>query len=131
MKVAAFQGYGNRSVNRNNRISVSPTIDAVSSGDVPLEILRRRLNSVNSQKESDEIRTQIHHLQKVQIIIYYNILCFCIPSLTANEIFFYRCIFNGSLKIKAEDMISILTKLDRMQLDNLKIASPKPLSTFL
>jgi len=64
MKVAAFQGYGNRSVYRNNRISVSPTIDAVSSGDVPLEILRRRLNSVNSQKESDEIQTQIHHLQK-------------------------------------------------------------------
>ena len=67
MKVAAFQSYGNRSVDPNNKNFVSPILDAVPSGDVPLEILRRQLNSVNSEKEISDVQRKIRHLQKVRI----------------------------------------------------------------
>jgi len=64
MKVAAFQSYGNRSIDPNNKNFVSPILDAVPSGDVPLEILRRQLNSVNSEKEISDVQRKIRHLQK-------------------------------------------------------------------
>ena len=66
MKVAAFQGHGKKTVAPNNKIATSPLLDAVPSGDVPLEIMRRKLNSVNSIKESGDIKRKIRHLQKVQ-----------------------------------------------------------------
>jgi len=64
MKVAAFQGHGKKTVAPNNKIATSPLLDAVPSGDVPLEIMRRKLNSVNSIKESGDIKRKIRHLQK-------------------------------------------------------------------
>ncbi len=69
MKVAEFQGSkallksSNGDAGRRKR--VSPLLDAVPSGDVPLEILRHRMRASNSNEEALEIQRKIRQMEKV------------------------------------------------------------------
>ncbi len=65
MKVGEFQGKGKAPMASNGRKRVSPLLDAVPSGDVPLEILRHKLRKTNSSPESDEIQRKIRGVEKV------------------------------------------------------------------
>ncbi len=68
MKVAEFQGSkallkSNGDADRRKR--VSPLLDAVPSGDVPLEILRHRMRASNSNEEALDIQRKIRQMEKV------------------------------------------------------------------
>ena len=69
MKVAEFQGFGNATVAAANggmkKARISPLLDAVSSGDVPLEILRHQLKLSKSEKLTSDIERKIRHTEKV------------------------------------------------------------------
>lgn len=65
MKVAEFQGRKKGPALMSNERRVSPLSDAVPSGDVPLEILRRRLERSKSEKETNELQAKIRQLHKV------------------------------------------------------------------
>lgn len=71
MKVSEFQGKNNKPAT-NGRKFVSPLIDAVPSGDVPLEILRRKMESSNSVEEVGEFQRKIRQIEKVT---FSNIVC--------------------------------------------------------
>jgi len=68
MKVAEFQGFGNATVAAVNggmkKAHISPLLDAVSSGDVPLEILRHQLKLSKSEKLTSDIERKIRHTEK-------------------------------------------------------------------
>lgn len=69
MKVADFQGFAKRNTtatgsNETQRPRVSPVTDAVPSGDVPMEILWRRLKSAGSHQTATDIRRKIRHAEK-------------------------------------------------------------------
>ena len=66
MKVGEFQGYKKQAAASNGKTYVSPLLDAVPSGDVPLEILRQKLNSQNSANEIVDIQRQIRRIEKVR-----------------------------------------------------------------
>ena len=73
MKVADFQGFAKRNTtatgsNETQRPRVSPVTDAVPSGDVPMEILWRRLKSAGSHQTATDIRRKIRHAEKVVVI---------------------------------------------------------------
>ena len=65
MKVAEFQGNSKAPVASNSRQRVSPLLDAVPSGDVPLEILRHKLRKSGSNEESTDIQRAIRGIEKV------------------------------------------------------------------
>ena len=65
MKVGDFQGKAKAPVASNGRKRVSPLLDAVPSGDVPLEILRHKLRKSNSSPESVEIQRKLRGIEKV------------------------------------------------------------------
>ncbi len=65
MKVAEFQGNGKAPVASNGRKRVSPLLDAVPSGDVPLEILRHKLRRGGSNEETSDIQRAIRGIEKV------------------------------------------------------------------
>ena len=65
MKVAEFQGNSKAPVASNGRQRVSPLLDAVPSGDVPLEILRHKLRKSGSNEESSDIQRAIRGIEKV------------------------------------------------------------------
>ncbi|XP_046633726.1 legumain-like [Daphnia pulicaria] len=64
MKVGEFQGKGKAPMASNGRKRVSPLLDAVPSGDVPLEILRHKLRKMNSSPGSAEIQRKIRGIEK-------------------------------------------------------------------
>ena len=65
MSVAEFQGYDRPAENQLPSRKFSPLDDAVPSGDVPLEILRRKLGYSNSDESSKDISRKIRHIEKV------------------------------------------------------------------
>lgn len=66
MKVAEFQGKASKQpVASNSHKHVSPLLDAVPSGDVPLEILRRQMSASNSDEEINDIKRKIRLIEKV------------------------------------------------------------------
>lgn len=66
MKVAEFQGKGVKpAVASNGRKFVSPLLDAVPSGDVPLAILRNQMKTTNSNEEAADIVKKIRQIEKV------------------------------------------------------------------
>lgn len=70
MKVAEFQGNGKSPVASNGRKRVSPLLDAVPSGDVPLEILRHKLRKGGSNEETSDIQRAIRGIEKVLIFFF-------------------------------------------------------------
>jgi len=65
MKVAEFQGKISKPAT-NGRKFVSPLLDAVPSGDVPLEILRHKMTGANSIEEVGEYQRKIRQMEKVR-----------------------------------------------------------------
>lgn len=63
MKVAEFQGKISKPAT-NGRKFVSPLLDAVPSGDVPLEILRHKMTGANSIEEVGEYQRKIRQMEK-------------------------------------------------------------------
>jgi len=69
LKVADFQGSGSKA-NKISTTHVPPELDAVPSGDVPLEILKRKLERADSLSEQVDIRLQITALEiKRQLLV--------------------------------------------------------------
>ena len=69
LKVADFQGSGSKA-NKISTTHVPPELDAVPSGDVPLEILKRKLERADSLSEQVDILNQITTLEmKHQLLI--------------------------------------------------------------
>ncbi|KAI9561023.1 hypothetical protein GHT06_011979 [Daphnia sinensis] len=64
MKVGEFQGKAKAPVASNGRTRVSPLLDAVPSGDVPLAILRHKLLRSNSSPESADIQRKLRRIEK-------------------------------------------------------------------
>ena len=73
MKVGDFQGKAKAPMASNGRKRVSPLLDAVPSGDVPLEILRHKLRKSNSSPESVEIQRKLRGIEKV--FLFFKIFC--------------------------------------------------------
>lgn len=65
LKVAEFQGKVRAPAAPNGRERVSPLLDAVPSGDVPLEILRHKLRKSASNQESSAVQRAIRGIEKV------------------------------------------------------------------
>ena len=66
LKVAEFQGYTNTTGTNGKKVAhISPLLDAVPSGDVPLEILRQQLKWSSSHEAAD-IQRKIRHTEKVK-----------------------------------------------------------------
>jgi len=64
LKVAEFQGYTNTTGTNGKKVArISPLLDAVPSGDVPLEILRQQLKWSSSHEAAD-IQRKIRHTEK-------------------------------------------------------------------
>ena len=65
LKVAEFQGREKAASASNGRRFVSPLLDAVPSGDVPLEILKHKARLSGSNGEAEAVQRKIHHMEKV------------------------------------------------------------------
>lgn len=64
LKVAEFQGREKAVSVSNGRRFVSPLLDAVPSGDVPLEILKHKARLSGSNGEAEAVKKKIHHIEK-------------------------------------------------------------------
>lgn len=63
--MAEFQGKAKAPTAPNGRERVSPLLDAVPSGDVPLEILRHKLRKSSSNEETGRVQMAIRKIEKV------------------------------------------------------------------
>ena len=73
MKVAEFQGKISKPAT-NGRKFVSPLLDAVPSGDVPLEILRHKMSGANSIEEVGEYQKKIRQMEKVRNAVLFSLM---------------------------------------------------------
>lgn len=67
--MAEFQGKAKAPTALNGRERVSPLLDAVPSGDVPLEILRHKLRKSGSNEETTQVQRAIRRIEKVYLVI--------------------------------------------------------------
>lgn len=64
LKVAEFQGRDKAVSVSNGHRFISPLLDAVPSGDVPLEILKHKARLSSSNEETETVQRKINHMQK-------------------------------------------------------------------